>query len=303
MPAPIHPITVNTYAELREDVQAFADGKYNFMMLLGQTGVGKTETVLPALKRHDYLHIKVKVTAYELYCALYEANSAGVEYVVIDDVKDIFRNKHCISLLTALTETTPLKKLSWNTASISRGSRETSDGETIETSFYTSMRLIIIVNEWETLSEDVRALESRGIMVVFRPSAVEVHCEVFKGGWYHDQEVYDFVFSHLRYLSQPSIRHYVVASEQRMAGRPWQKRLLEWICPDIRHAAILELMCDPTFESETKRAAEYHKRGYGSERQYWRLKKELESVQTARRLDQNPKLKQPKQVAAKLIAE
>jgi len=48
---------------------------------------------------------------------------------------------------------------------------------------------MLIANEWSTLSESVKALESRGVTFVFEPSPWEVHREIAAGGWFKDPEV------------------------------------------------------------------------------------------------------------------
>ncbi|WP_254508754.1 hypothetical protein [Anatilimnocola floriformis] len=42
---PKHAVTIHTYKEFREDVRRFADGKFNFLIVIGTAGLGKTETV------------------------------------------------------------------------------------------------------------------------------------------------------------------------------------------------------------------------------------------------------------------
>lgn len=287
---PTHSCRVETYAEFRDDVAAFASGQYNFLMVLGWAGIGKTETALQTLPEDEILYIRTKLSAYEFYCLLWEATKEGKKFVVVDDVKALFSSKDCVALLTALTETKKVKRISWHTASVgnSKG-RKDDDGDEIPAVFPTELRLLLIVNEWKTLGEDVRALESRGACLMFHPSPIEVHLEVHRGGWFKDQEVYDFMYQHLAQVVKPSLRHYVAASEQRRANRPWQKRLIEWIIGDERLQQIAQLLADPRFKSETARAKEYERRGWGSDRNYWRLRKEFQWYGTSP-LGTNPKL-------------
>jgi hypothetical protein len=272
----MHAVTVESYAEFRDDVRAFGNGKYNFLMVIGWAGIGKTETALAELSEEDFLYVRTKLTAFEFYCQLWEAEKAGLSFVVVDDVKALFRNKDALSLLTALTETRKIKRLSWNTASVgnSRG-RKDAEGDEIPNSFETDMRLLLIVNEWETLGEDVRALESRGTCVIFEPTPYEVHLEVARGGWFKDQEVYDAVHQYLKVMTKPSMRHYVAAAEQKAAGRPWRKRLLEWVVGSEKLQQVLSLLQDSALKSDRARAKAFEERGWGSERTFWRLKKEF----------------------------
>lgn len=38
---PAHSIRIDNFAEFREDVRRFAEGKYNFLIVLGNTGLCK----------------------------------------------------------------------------------------------------------------------------------------------------------------------------------------------------------------------------------------------------------------------
>ena len=43
IPTPIHGVRVTTYEDYHADMKAFADGKYQFLMVIGPGGTGKTE--------------------------------------------------------------------------------------------------------------------------------------------------------------------------------------------------------------------------------------------------------------------
>ena len=49
---PEHAIVVDNYEEFRDDVGTFAAGKFNFLIVIGRTGVGKTETVREIVGPH-----------------------------------------------------------------------------------------------------------------------------------------------------------------------------------------------------------------------------------------------------------
>jgi len=52
---PENAIRLATYAELQEFATAFAESKFNFLVLLGAAGIGKSETVFAAVR--DRAHI------------------------------------------------------------------------------------------------------------------------------------------------------------------------------------------------------------------------------------------------------
>ncbi len=262
---PVHSTTVRTYAELREDFEAFDRGRYNFMIVLGSQGLGKSEMAKQTISG-DPLLIDTKVSAFQLYCELYENAD---ETVVIDDVPDLHKNVDIVALLKSLTDTRPVKTVSWHTAAV--GQRRGDPPH----SFETRSRLVLIANEWSTLSESVKALESRGVTFVFEPSPWEVHREIAAGGWFNDPEVYDALYRCLHFVKSPSFRLYIQASVQRQAQRPWKRRLLEWIIDDAKLRRVAEIMIDPAYHSETERAEAFARLHRTSTRTYWRLKKEF----------------------------
>lgn len=91
-------------------------------------------------------------------------------------------------------------------------------------SFQTTSTVAIIGNQWKSSNKDVEALEDLGHIVFFEPSALEVHLNA--GGWFWDQEIFDFVGPHLHLVEKPSLRTYVLASERKRAGLGWQTAVL-----------------------------------------------------------------------------
>jgi hypothetical protein len=69
----------------------------------------------------------------------------------------------------AFKHSKPTKTLSWHTATpiLKR--------QGVPSRFTTTSRLALVGNDWRTLNADVAALEDRGHMLVFEPTALEVH--------------------------------------------------------------------------------------------------------------------------------
>ena len=40
-----HSVTVRNFEEFRDDIRAFAEGRFNFLIVVGNNGLSKTETV------------------------------------------------------------------------------------------------------------------------------------------------------------------------------------------------------------------------------------------------------------------
>src|SRR4051812_39957645 len=84
---PAHAVTVRTYNEFRDDVNAFAQGKYNFAIVIGGTGIAKTETVKEMLKKENLIEVTGAPTAWGFYKLLHDNQN---KYVVLDDVSPRF---------------------------------------------------------------------------------------------------------------------------------------------------------------------------------------------------------------------
>ena len=89
--------------------------------------------------------------------------------------------------------------------------------------FTTKSRVVIISNDWQTLNKNVAALQDRGHVLLFHPSASEVHAQA--GKWFDDEEIYGWFAANLHRVREPSLRHYVRAKELKAAGMDWTEVL------------------------------------------------------------------------------
>jgi hypothetical protein len=69
---------------------------------------------------------------------------------------------------------------------------------------------------WKTLNRNVAALQDRGHVLVFQPSAAEVHRKAEE--WFQDREIYEWFGANLHRIAEPSFRYYVRAGELKAAG-------------------------------------------------------------------------------------
>lgn len=258
---PKHAIVIRDYAKLEEYAEKFAEGFFNLLILIGDAGIAKSQTVRRAVGA-DALWVEGSATAFGIYKALFENRG---RHVILDDVDSLYTDRDCVRLLKCLCQTDPVKSVSWYTGAAGVG-------KDIPRQFETSSKVIVIANEWKTLSENVRAVENRGHLLFFEPAPVEVHCKVAE--WFWDQEVYDFMGANLHLLPGLSMRHYVQAAELKEAG-------MEWL--DILHRegfAEKTVLCaklknDPTYTTEAQRIAAFKELGGGSRTNYFRHAKKL----------------------------
>jgi hypothetical protein len=261
MKKPDHAVVINNYDEFRAEIQTFADGKYNFAIVIGRTGLGKTETVREIVGPHHLL-FESRPSGWGFFRDLYRDRHATV---VMDDVAPAFyRDSVCLSLLKQLTETHKTKTLHWPTG-------QTGEDREIPSTFTTESRVILLTNDWASVNEHVRAVEGRAQIIVFDPTPEEVHFEVGRRGWFHDEEVYDFLWNLRRFITRPDMRAYRLLAEQKAAGRPWTKRGLEMLIGNMKLQQIAELLQDDRFGSNNERAAAFEGLGLGVRSTFFRL--------------------------------
>ncbi len=258
---PKQAIVIRDYAKLEEYAARFADGCFNLLILIGDAGIAKSQTMKRAIG-NQALWVEGSASAFGIYQALYENRN---RHVILDDIDSLYTDRECVRLLKTLCQTDPVKSVSWFTGAVGRG-------KDIPRQFETSSKVVIIANEWKTLSENVRAVENRGHLLFFEPAPVEVHKKV--GEWFWDQEVYDFMGENLHLLPGLSMRHYVQAAELKEAG-------MEWL--DILHRegfAEKTVLCakiknDPQYRTEAERIAAFKELGGGGRSTYFNHAKKL----------------------------
>src|SRR5215472_5317123 len=193
---PPHALRLSTYVELEAYVRAFAEGHLHLLMLFGPPGVGKSRAVRQALDCHVGW-ISGQATPLGIFL---EAYAHRHQPLVLDDVDGLYADRSGIRLLKALCQTEPSKTLSWHTAT------SILKGRAVPQQFTTTSHVALIGNDWKTLNADVAALEDRGHVLLFEPTALEVHRQA--GAWFWDQEIFDFIARHLHLMRQHSLRIY-----------------------------------------------------------------------------------------------
>ena len=135
------------------------------------------------------------------------------QFVIIDDVDSLYADRSGIRLLKCVSQTEEDKTVAWH----SDAKRLEKHG--IPREFITKSRVCIISNDWKTLDQNVAALQDRGHVLLFEPSAVEVHAKA--GTWFTDAEIYEWFGQNLHRVRKPSFRHYVRARELKAGGLDW----------------------------------------------------------------------------------
>lgn len=259
------PLVLSQYDDLTRYGQAFADGHLNLLILTGGPGLGKSR-LIKSLVGQEACWLDGHTTAFGMYVRLYRHRGRPV---VIDDVDDLHNNREAVRLLKSLCQTDREKTISWNS-----GTRQL-DELGVPHQFVTTGKTAIIANDWQRLNLDVEALEDRGHVVHFAPSALEVHLQAAQ--WFDDQEVFDFIGGRLSYFEQPSFRNYVTAAELKRAGLDWKQATLAR-CLSGKRLVVAELKADEGFASEEERAQAFVAFGHGCRATYFNIAKKLPKV-------------------------
>jgi len=113
------------YNALEIMVDSIKNGKHKSLIVQGDKGMGKTETVLNTLRPYEnkeilsdgkflkhFDYIKGTLSAVELYSLLYLNSDIGY-LTIFDDCDSIFDTTESLNILKAVTDTSRYRKVSW----------------------------------------------------------------------------------------------------------------------------------------------------------------------------------------------
>jgi len=287
--------TIQTFEQLYAYARAFADGKLNLLVVVGEPGLSKSQTVWRALEDANATYRKFvgSVSAYMLYRELYWHRG---ELIVIDDVDDIWRERESRRILKALCQTDAIKEMEWskaNTVGIAKRKKvKASDDEdyededdgleddehaddTVPNRYTTTSRTCIIANDLGSFDANMRAIIDRGTLIRFKPTAAYIHAKAKE--FFKDQEILDYVEQWLPMVKSPSLRQYVTALELKTAGLPWKEALQEtWDIPD-EILAVHRLVHDKTL-TDRERVQRYTAETGRSRADYFRQLQRVRSL-------------------------
>ena len=256
------PIHLTTYQRLEAYVRAFAEGHFHLLILIGAGGLGKSRSVRAALGDKG-CWIEGNATPFGMYARLYKHRD---EFVVIDDVDGLYSDRSGVRLLKCLCQTEEEKGVAWHSDARSL------ERQGIPREFTTKSRVVIISNDWKTLNKNVAALQDRGHVVFFEPSAAEVHAQAET--WFDDAEIYEWFAANLHRVRAPSLRHYVRSRELKAAGMDWTEILgVEDDNPRARLAA--ELMASTAYQSMEAKAGAFVAQGGGCRATFYNYRRKL----------------------------
>jgi hypothetical protein len=253
---------LSSYDRLEEYLRAFAQGHFHLLILVGSGGLAKSRSVRAVLNGKA-CWIEGNATPFGMYLKLYRHRD---QFVVIDDVDALYADRSGVRLLKCLCQTEEEKSVAWHSDARSL------ERQGIPPEFTTKSRVVIISNDWKTLNKNVAALQDRGHVVLFQPSATEVHAQV--GKWFDDREIYEWFAANLHLVHEPTMRHYVRAKELKAAGMDWTDVL---VAEDENKRARLaaELLASDAYSNTTERAKAFVEQGGGCRATFFNYRRKL----------------------------
>ena len=256
-------LLVSSYDKLETFADKFAEGHFNLLIIVGGAGLAKSQTLRQAMG-DAALWIEGSATAFGIYQELWKHRHRPV---VIDDVDALYSDRAAIRLLKCLCQTDPIKSVSWFSGAVG-------DDKGVPRQFETTSKVVIIANDWKTLSENVYAVQNRGHLILFEPDPAEVHRKVAE--WFWDEEIFAWIGQHLHLLPGITMRHYVRASELKDAGMDWFDVMLSEGCSP-KTLLVARLREDSSYADENARIQAFKEMGGGGRTTYFNHAKKLKT--------------------------
>lgn len=193
-------IPLHTYDELVPFVQGFVEEEFNLVVLLGRPGIEESQLIKAHLKGDDVLFIEGHATGFGCHCASFKKRNKPI---LLDDFSAWQSDRTFIRWFKPIANTDGTKTVCWETDAAGRRR------DNIDRSFETTSKLWLNANDWRSVNANVTAIEDRGIVLFFDPSAEEVHRRVLAARWFDAHEICEFIGAHLHLIPAHSMRYYI----------------------------------------------------------------------------------------------
>lgn len=208
------------------------------------------------------------VSAFKLFQEIYTHLD---EMVILDDVDQVYTDRPVVRLLKSVCQTERVKEISWTTQN-----RQLADAG-IPSTYKCRNRVAIIANHWEKLNEHVGSLNSRGIMLDFKPSIEEVFKYVKDNSIIKDKDILDFVGKNLWLAQSIDIRAFMTSAKIKKSGLPWQDALANSL--GIREMLFIhDMNKDKSLSTEEQKATKFKIEFKVSRPKFFDYKKKLEEI-------------------------
>jgi hypothetical protein len=272
-----HGIIVREFDKLRKIVRTFAAGIHECLIVVGAPRTGKSEIVTRTMQEvcsQGWGLVKGKHTPLSLFGLLHRYSRYPI---VLDDLDGLLAKPDNLALLKCVCETKAVKKVEWGSSHAAFQLNERG----LPQKFESISRVAILCNRLPAIHADLQAVLDRGIVVYFQPSAMEIHAEVGRAGWFDDEEVYRYVGRNLHLIKNPSFIYYLKGRDLKRGSLDWQDLLLRMMMGEVDENSITvaKLLADQSFDRKRypgKAREQAFKKSGGSRASYYRWKKKLE---------------------------
>jgi len=199
-------LQINIYSRLKKVLREFKKGTFDFLIIIGSAGLGKTYNTREVLGK-KICYINSHSTLLGLYQQAYENKDLPLWF---DDVEGLFEKDKMIGLLKQFCETTETKIIQYNTSWAMEESRD------VPKVFETKSKVIMTSNSLTRLqNRGVQSLLDRAIIINFVPTREEITTYIRT----NLKSIYDkSILDNLQIKENFSLRDYIKSVQLKKAG-------------------------------------------------------------------------------------
>ncbi len=269
---PREAITIRSYPEIEKVVERFFTGDDpRALMILGRPGIGKDEIFQKYITKYPGLAVDPPLSGLSKPLATYKAGFDNLHrLLIITDGEGLWATYNGKELVRQFTEQKLDKWISWPTTC------KQLDG--CPQQYKTTSRVAFILNRWISNPADpfYEKIVDRGNLYHFDPTPYGIQSYVAE--WFWDQEVFDFIASHLHHVVNLTCRAYNNAAGWKAAEEPWQRYFLERYTDDDPKWTVQRLENNASLESVEAKVVAFKQVTGLSRKTYFNYKQDLNHV-------------------------
>lgn len=253
---------IKNYKELEFFINMFKSGNTELLIIESRGGLGKSRIVEDRLRDTHYLKILSHITPMQLYILGYKFRDLPI---VIDDCDGLLYNDQNVSLLKMFCETREVKRVSWlSTCSLLKE-------QEIPLSYETKSKVLILTNDFQTISKKIGALQDRGWHILFEPTDKEILERIKKIKGYCNvdlsnneiNEVYQLIERHSAFCNfslRTFIKGLALFKQCKDVKINWKEILLKEM--GVCNKLVLVSQCLESCESDKERVKMWENNGF-----------------------------------------
>lgn len=251
-------ILIDNYSDFDKLVTNAVTGSFNLVVLEGPGGTGKTASMRESLTKAgtDHKYFVGYTTKLQFVKDIYDSRG---KLLVLDDLDTLLRDRALVGILKSLCDTIKVKTIRYASTS--------PQAQIIPEEFTTESKVIVIVNSMAKMTEDIKALLSRGLHIVFKPTVQQVLTRMTVFG--HDKEIMTYFRKLAWQLDHFNLRAYYHAKELKNARLDWKRLIGESL--ETNKELITAYEVTKKYKDYATRAFQFAQLTNTTERQYDRM--------------------------------